>query len=415
MADEIRHRFPLISHVEITPASIRVGEDHIPRLLFFGISDTSSATHGDNSDDGTDLAYLPLEAIWPQLDSASQKAFSNSYNDYSLELLESPCDVTAEIYSIAAMMFRLATGQAPPNALERSIELLDGRPDPMIAAIESSGFSLALCGYFARSLQIRRESRFRGTAEARAALCDLIASSPAKSAADEFDLLELPAVPLAIPARQSLRKTSTAEPQPKTSPPAAELPVQIVERPVDTHRTPEAAAQRNFENSLIKHDVYYAPAKLTSRTDVTPRLPSVPKFRSSDIVAPARLYRVSAALAVALILVAAGIYSYLSLGQSTIDYAAPQATIAPDVKPTAAITPQTGDSIDQVPSRLTATEPLPPSGSDPSAESATHSGRTLRPSVAGSKQPSRPIEKTTGKTTPKQKKVITVDDLISDN
>ncbi|HMJ09508.1 MAG TPA: hypothetical protein VK468_10910, partial [Pyrinomonadaceae bacterium] len=109
----------------------------------------------------TVMNYSPLELIWDGLDAASQKVISNSYDDRSERLLKEPADARSDIYSLGATLYHLVTGRLPVDPLERSIELLDGNPDPLKPPHKvDPKIPVELSEVLMRSLEIKRENRF---------------------------------------------------------------------------------------------------------------------------------------------------------------------------------------------------------------------------------------------------------------
>ena len=106
------------------------------------------------------LNYAPLEQIWNSLDSASQKVIADSYDETAENILRQPADARSDIYALGVLIYRMLTGELPKNALERSIEILEGNPDPLISpgAINSE-IPPEISEIVMKTLEIRRENR----------------------------------------------------------------------------------------------------------------------------------------------------------------------------------------------------------------------------------------------------------------
>jgi serine/threonine protein kinase len=117
------------------------------------------------------LHFLPLEQIWEGLDSASQKVILNSYNEKSEETLKQPTDAASDIYSLGATLYYLLTAQLPIDALERSIDILEGKSDPLLPPIKlNASVPVEISDILMKALEIKRENRFNMTAMMRQVL-----------------------------------------------------------------------------------------------------------------------------------------------------------------------------------------------------------------------------------------------------
>lgn len=159
------HTFqPPIIHKNVRPQHIKLNSGGRIKLLAFGLADgddnrLSTTLTGESTE--SVMSYSPLELIWEGLDAASQKVISNSYDDRSERILKEPADARSDIYSLGATLYHLVTGRVPIDPLERSIELLDGNPDPLKAPHKvDPRIPTELSEVLMRALEIKRENRF---------------------------------------------------------------------------------------------------------------------------------------------------------------------------------------------------------------------------------------------------------------
>lgn len=166
---------PAVIHRDLRPQNVKLTSDGKIKLLALGaakIGDTkSSAVIANQSFDSINLNYLPLEQIWGKLDSASQKVIANSYSESSVEVLMQPADARSDIYSLAATLYHLVTARKPVDALERSIELLEGNADPLpIPSKLNPNIPPEVSYVLMKALDIKRENRFESASMMRQVL-----------------------------------------------------------------------------------------------------------------------------------------------------------------------------------------------------------------------------------------------------
>ena len=410
--------------LEITPAHIRRTSDGNNRLLFFGLGLS-------DADDRSQLPYKALESLWNSLDLASQKAISNDYNEPMLETLESDPDSRTGIYSLGATVYQILTGKTPTDALERSIELLDGNADPLITPTNlNPALSRELSDFILKAMQIRRENRYQNVAEAKSALPGNTApkitsgrTGPAEEL-DEFDLLELLEFPAAkplpvVPARAVISQSATVsgnsfsgagtatldEPSAPSILPKAESTAIRDARTSVMAPSPAVSPTENVEPSVVKAEEK-ADEDDFSFNIGPPAKSNIARFASMGIGAA--------------ILIGAGIWGFMafsSAGQSVsgTEFEKGTAVIqdqivtpaaSPIPAPSAETTATTSEPMPTQPSNITNVEKTPDQ----------NPGTAKRPAIA-EVRPAKPEPQPAGqKPAPaKPKKSVTVDDLISDN
>ncbi|HQU83449.1 MAG TPA: serine/threonine-protein kinase, partial [Pyrinomonadaceae bacterium] len=151
-------------HNGIKPQNLRLTVEGKLKIFPMCIAANSDANGNPTSPQTTDSAfinYLPLERIWDRLDPASQSVITKTYDEKSEKILQMPADARSDVYSLGATLYHLATGQAPIDALTRSIELLEGKNDPLIPLNElNPSIPHEVSDVFMKALEIKREERF---------------------------------------------------------------------------------------------------------------------------------------------------------------------------------------------------------------------------------------------------------------
>jgi hypothetical protein len=157
----LHSRKPAIIHRNIQPANLRLHPSGKVKLTGVGIgSDVEPDLTSDAQGDGN-LRYSPMEQIWPGLDAASQKVITNSYDDRSERILIEPLDARSDIYSLGATLYLLMTGIEPVDPLERSIDMLEGKLDPLREPTKvDSQIPAEISDVLMKALEIKRENRY---------------------------------------------------------------------------------------------------------------------------------------------------------------------------------------------------------------------------------------------------------------
>lgn len=163
------HKFnPPIIHKNIRPNHIKLTAEGRIKLLAFGLADGSDTKISTNITADTqkdEISYSPLEQIWEDLDPASQKVITNSYDERSARSLHEPLDSRSDIYSFGATVYHLLTGRKPVDALERSIEMLEGNHDPLTSPHElRAAIPPEVSDVIMKSMEVKREDRFDSAA-----------------------------------------------------------------------------------------------------------------------------------------------------------------------------------------------------------------------------------------------------------
>lgn len=153
-----------IIHKNVQPRNLRLFSDGNVKLLAHGTGTEEPTLNTSISEDTIENAILnfsPLELIWDGLDSASQKVILGDYDERSERVLKSPPDARSDIYSVGATLYFLLTARMPVDPLERSIEILEGNPDPLKSPHKvDPSIPTEVSDVIMRAMEIKRESRF---------------------------------------------------------------------------------------------------------------------------------------------------------------------------------------------------------------------------------------------------------------
>jgi serine/threonine protein kinase len=194
-------RKPPIIHRNINPSNLRLHSSGKIKLVGVGVdtgsdSDFASTYHTDG-----DLRYSPLEQIWPGLDPASQKAITNHYDDRSERILKQPLDERSDIYSLGATLYYLITGVEPVDPIERSIEILEGKLDPLREPTNvDSQIPPEISDVLMKALEIKRENRYDAAVIMRQVLKTALTRVREREEDDNRELTDAPAVTRTAPA-----------------------------------------------------------------------------------------------------------------------------------------------------------------------------------------------------------------------
>jgi len=141
---------PPVIHRDIKPQNLKLGARGQIILLDFGLAKGYSTQTSPLA--ASVVGYTPAYAPLEQIQGAGT-------------------DERSDLYSLAATLYHLLTGTAPPNALARADAVLNGQPDPLRPADElSADVSSEVAAVLRQSMALRRDQRLSSAAAMRRAL-----------------------------------------------------------------------------------------------------------------------------------------------------------------------------------------------------------------------------------------------------
>lgn len=450
-------QMPPIIHSEIKPQNIKILPSGKIKLSIFNLVKTANEklnpADSNQTFDAAILPYLPLEQIWEGLDAASKKVILTNYDEKSERILEQPIDPRSDLYSLAATFYHVLTARAPIDALTRSIDILEGKPDPLVSPSQLNALvPPQISDVLLRALKIKREDRFSSAVIMRQVLRtanvrvkEIEAAGKQKRSEDEM-VLEIPTVEQKVTATAAAPKNRELEAEHsrqlelmkkqlreaevqrlEAERRAAEAEKRLLE--AEKHITFEPlvhepkSSETIIEEPKATEEIPVAKEKL----DELPSLPIVENKNEefSELFAETQkesgaFKKVAAAVGAALILGGAGfgIWTFVqskspqAAQSATTNTAMPQPTIenipAPAIETVPS--PNTQPISENQPQSASPNESVNPAVSSNPTTVKTKSAATPTPQTAQVKKPAATPAKQTE--TPKK---VTLDDLLKDN
>jgi formylglycine-generating enzyme required for sulfatase activity/predicted Ser/Thr protein kinase len=156
--EELHSADPPIVHRDIKPANLKVTPKGKVLLLDFGLA---KGVAGQMST--------------ADVDSRGRSIYGYTPNYAPLEQIRGRgTDPRSDLYSLAATMWTLLTGQVPPDALSRVAEKEEGNPDPLLSAHElNPQVPMTVSNLLQQAMSLNRNQRPATAAEMRNGLRDV--------------------------------------------------------------------------------------------------------------------------------------------------------------------------------------------------------------------------------------------------
>ena len=156
-------RQPPVIHRDIKPQNLKLGERGQIVLLDFGLAKGYASGTSPLAPAASVFGYTPAYAPLEQIQGAGTEARS-------------------DLYSLAATLYQLLTGVAPPNALARADAILNGQPDPLRPADElKADVSQEVAAVLRGAMALRRDERPASAAAMRRALREAVETPRAQT------------------------------------------------------------------------------------------------------------------------------------------------------------------------------------------------------------------------------------------
>jgi serine/threonine protein kinase len=172
LLDALHHlhqQIPPVIHGDIRPQNIKLTPNGEVKLLFFeaihGAKEKSNAAAvsdaGKAKTSAAHIFFSPLEQVLESLDRASREMILKNYDENSQKILEQPADARSDLFSLGATLYYLTTTRFPVDVMTRSIDILEGKADPLQAPhLLNAAIPVEISNVIMKALEIKREDRF---------------------------------------------------------------------------------------------------------------------------------------------------------------------------------------------------------------------------------------------------------------
>lgn len=150
--DYLHSQQPPVVHRDIKPHNLKLSNEGQIILLDFGLAKGFAGQLSQVSTTASIFGYTPNYAPLEQIQGAGT-------------------DPRSDLYSLAATLYHLMTGQMPPDVLSRLAATSDGHSDPLLPANEvNPSVAPEVAAWLYQAMAISRNNRFASAVEMRKAL-----------------------------------------------------------------------------------------------------------------------------------------------------------------------------------------------------------------------------------------------------
>lgn len=176
--DYLHTQEPPIIHRDIKPQNLKLTARNKIKLLDFGIAKGTDSQSANTVTGQTFIAatlnYSPLEQMLRVLDPTFLAVMTHKYTGKIDKYLDQSADVRSDLYALGATIYHLVTNRQPTESVKRSVEIWDGKPDPLgDPANLNPEITPDFAAFLSRSLEIDRDARYPSAAEMRSDLAKI--------------------------------------------------------------------------------------------------------------------------------------------------------------------------------------------------------------------------------------------------